>query len=53
MSFEEITKNLHFNFPHNPYIIQTEFSKNLFYALSEKKFSIFESPTGTVHNFLY
>ena len=37
-----------FSFPFTPYNIQKDFMKALFNALQEKKFGIFESPTGTV-----
>lgn len=43
-------KNDSFKFPFEPYSIQLEFAKNLHHSLSSKKFSIFESPTGTVLN---
>lgn len=48
MSFEQITKNVSFDFPFKPYEIQLNFAKNLYFALSTKKFTILESPTGTV-----
>jgi hypothetical protein len=48
MSLEEITKNINFAFPFKPYDIQLDFARNLYFALSTKKFSILESPTGTV-----
>ena len=37
-----------FEFPFPPYKAQEDFMKNLYKALEDKKFGIFESPTGTV-----
>ena len=37
-----------FLFPFEPYSIQNDFMKALYKALEERKFGIFESPTGTV-----
>lgn len=53
MSFEQIIKNVSFDFPFKPYEIQLDFAKNLYFALSTKKFTILESPTGTVTPFLF
>ena len=39
-----------FEFPFPPYKPQEDFMKNLYKALEDKKFGIFESPTGTVSN---
>ena len=36
-----------FNFPFQPYDIQTAFMSNVFQCLKEEKLGIFESPTGT------
>jgi chromosome transmission fidelity protein 1 len=36
-----------FNFPFEPYDIQTAFMSNVFQCLKEEKLGIFESPTGT------
>ncbi|KAK9511713.1 hypothetical protein O3M35_000321 [Rhynocoris fuscipes] len=36
-----------FQFPFQPYGIQLDFMKNLYSTIEEKKFGIFESPTGT------
>ncbi|XP_066907954.1 ATP-dependent DNA helicase DDX11 isoform X2 [Halyomorpha halys] len=44
---EKLTPPADFNFPFSPYTIQTDFMKNLYTAIEERKLGIFESPTGT------
>lgn len=41
-----------FLFPFPPYSIQEEFMKHLYSALEEGKLGIFESPTGTVRQYI-
>lgn len=53
MEEENLLKTINFSFPYEPYSIQSDFMDKLYLTLEEKKFGIFESPTGTVSQKCY
>ena len=46
---KELEKNK-FDFPYEPYDIQTKFMDEMYKTIESSKIGIFESPTGTVNN---